>query len=129
LRAGGDVWARWRVQSLSRAVTRLHVAELQGAYVAREPVSTEDLALNLFAERSYQGYRLQLDGLAFTLGDIRWPETRLLLSRNAAGDQWRLQSDRITLAPLAALTNALAPLPETAAVILEDLAQIGRAHV
>ena len=125
LRAGGEVWASWRDQGLSRAVTRLHIAELQGAYAAREPVSTEDLALNLYAERSDQGYRLQLDGLAFTLGDIRWPETRLLLSRNAAGDQWRLQGDRITLAPLAALTNALAPLPETAAVILEDLAPTG----
>jgi len=125
LRAGGEVWASWRDQGLSRAVTRLHVAELQGAYAEREPVSAEDLALNLYVERSDQGYRLQLDGLAFTLGDIRWPETRLLLSRNAAGDQWRLQSDRITLAPLAALTNALAPLPETAAVILEDLAPTG----
>lgn len=125
LLAGGEVWASWRDQGLSRAVARLHAAELQGAYAERAPARIEDLALNLYAERSDQGYRLQFDGLAFTLGDSRWPETRLLLTRNSAGDQWRLLGDRVTAAPLATLVNALAPLPEAAASILEDLAPQG----
>lgn len=125
LRAGGEIWANWRDQGLSRAVVRLHATELQAAYAEREPARLEDLALNLYAERSEEGYRLQLDGLAFTLDESRWPETRLLLTRSAAGDLWRLAADRVTLAPMATLAKALAPLPDVAATLLEDLAPKG----
>lgn len=126
LLAGGELWASWRDQGLSRAVARLNAAQLQGNYAERKPVLLEDLALNLYAERSAEGYRLQADGLTFTLDDNRWPETRLLLTRSTADERWRLMADRITLAPIATLVNALAPLPELAATTLADLAPDGR---
>lgn len=125
LQAGGEIWASWRNQGVSRAVLRVHAKTIQGAFDARAPVRLDDLALNIYAERSEQGYRLQFDGLAFTLDENRWPDTRLLLTRDVAGEHWRLSSDRMTVAPLASLASALAPLPDAAASILEGLAPTG----
>jgi len=125
LLAGGEVWVNWRDQRLARSVARLHASEVQVAYGEREPATIADLSLNLYAEPSDQGFRMQLDGLAFNLGDSRWPETHLLLTRSAVGDLWRLTGERVALSPLAALVNALAPLPEVAASMLVDLAPSG----
>src|SRR5690606_37375399 len=44
LLAGGELWASWRDQGLSRAVARLNAAELQGSYAGRKPVLLDDLA-------------------------------------------------------------------------------------
>ena len=124
-RAGGEIWASWRDQGLARAVTRIHARSVQGAFAERPSVRLENLALNLYAERSEAGYRLQADGLAFSLDESRWPETRVLLTRDRAAGRWSLSSDRVSVAPLASLVRALAPLPEVAAPILEGLAPTG----
>ncbi|MGA6098636.1 YhdP family protein [Stutzerimonas marianensis] len=125
LQGGGEIWLDWRERGVARAVARLNLPKVDVGPAEREMLGIDDLALNAYLDRQPQGYRLQLDGLSFDLGDSRWPEMRVLLSQDAEADRWQLQADRVPLATLARLVEGLAPLPDMAQAYLEALAPEG----
>ncbi|WP_413044254.1 YhdP family protein [Pseudomonas sp. YJ42] len=125
LQVGGEVWLDWREHELARAVARLNVPILRVGRSQREPVRIEDLAVNAYLDRGVEGYRLQLDGLAFTFAGNRWRDTAVLVQQNIAEDRWRLQSDHTAVGPIAALVHAVVPLPELANEYLLGLAPSG----
>ncbi|BAU72634.1 YhdP family protein [Metapseudomonas furukawaii] len=115
LQAGGEFWGEW-ADGLQRVALRLHAPELKGAYATRKPVTLQDLALNAYFIRQPDGYQMLVDSLAADIGAQRWGDIRLRLDRKA-GEQpeWRLGADRLDLAPLLPVVEALVPLPEAAA--------------
>ncbi|MBA1264034.1 YhdP family protein [Stutzerimonas stutzeri] len=125
LHAGGDIWLDWRERGLTRGVARLVATTLEVGQAQSELVRIEDLAINAYLDRAAEGYRLQLDDLAFRLDETRWSDTALVLQQDAAHDHWRLQVDHLPVAPLAALIQALAPMPEVAGEYLQGLAPRG----
>jgi uncharacterized protein (TIGR02099 family) len=125
LQAGGEVWLDWRAREMSRAVARLNAPALQLGRPGREPVQIRDVSVTAYLDRAADGYRLQLDGLGFTFAQERWPDTTLLIEQHVAEDRWRLQTDRIAVAPVAELVHALAPLPDVANEYLLGLAPSG----
>ena len=125
LQAGGEVWASWRGQRLERAVLRLQAPQLRVAQAGQPSVLLEELGLNAYLDHREQGYRLLLDGLRFDLAGQRWGETRILVDRAASEPHWRLQADRLQIAPIATLVDALLPLPAAARETLQAMAPAG----
>lgn len=125
LHAGGEIWLDWRERGLARGVARLVVPALEVGQSQSEPVGIEGLTLDAYLDRATEGYRLQLDGLAFRLDETDWSDTALVLQQDVANDHWQLQVDHLPVAPLAALIHALAPMPEVASEYLLGLAPSG----
>lgn len=125
LQAGGEVWLDWRARGLARAVARLNVPAMQAGRIERDPVQIEDLTVNAYLDRADEGYRFQLDGLAFTFDEKRWRDTSVVLQQHLAENRWRLQADHIAVGPVAALVHAMAPLPDLANEYLIGLAPSG----
>ncbi|MBF6623503.1 MAG: TIGR02099 family protein [Pseudomonas stutzeri] len=125
LQVGGEVWLDWRERSFARAVAHLAAPVLELGQLESEPVLIEDLTLEAYLDRSAEGYRVQVHGLAFRLDETHWRETSLVLQQDAANDHWLLQLDQLPVAPLAALVHALAPMPEVASEYLLGLAPSG----
>ncbi|WP_444816467.1 YhdP family protein [Stutzerimonas frequens] len=121
LKMGGELWVSWREQALERAALRLNASQLSMSFADREPVQLEDLGGEAYIDRNEQGYRLLLDRLAFDLDGERWGDARIQLQQDQAQQYWRLQADRLAIAPIATLVRALAPLPPTAAETLTAL--------
>ncbi len=121
LKMGGELWVSWREQALERAVLRLNASQLSMSFADREPVQLEDLGGEAYIDRNEQGYRLLLDRLAFDLDGERWGDARIQLQQDQAKQHWRLQADRLAIAPIATLVRVLAPLPPTAAETLTAL--------
>lgn len=125
LQAGGEVWLAWADGALQRAVSRLHAPQVVAAYLEREAAQVQNLALNAYFERSEQGFELLLDDLALSQGETRWGEVQLAISHRRdsreAEEQWSLGADRLDLAPLLPLVNALAPLPDKGLALLDSL--------
>ena len=125
LQGGGELWLDWADGAMQRAVSRLHVPKLAGAYGERAATQLEDVSLSAYFQRTKQGFELLLDDLAFSQGEARWGQAQLGLSHyqeNAEREgQWSLGADRLDLAPLLPLIDALAPLPEQAATVLRSL--------
>lgn len=121
LKMGGELWVSWREQALERAALRLNASQLSMSFADREPVQLEDLGGEAYIDRNEQGYRLLLDRLAFDLDGERWGDARIQLQQDQAQQHWRLQADRLAIAPIATLVRALAPLPPTAAETLTAL--------
>ncbi|TDL96306.1 TIGR02099 family protein [Stutzerimonas stutzeri ATCC 17588 = LMG 11199] len=121
LKMGGELWVSWREQALERAALRLNASQLSMSFADREPVQLEDLGGEAYIDRNEQGYRLLLDRLAFDLDGERWGDARIQLQQDQAQQHWRLQADRLAIAPIATLIRALAPLPPTAAETLTAL--------
>nr|WP_298135713.1 YhdP family protein [uncultured Pseudomonas sp.] len=125
LQAGGEVWLTWADSALQRAVGRLHAPEIKGAYAERAATELDDVALSAYFQRTEQGVELLLDDLAFSQGETRWGQAQLSLTHVIESaereGQWRLGADRLDLAPLLPLIEAVAPLPEKAAAIVGEL--------
>lgn len=121
LKMGGELWVSWREQALERAALRLNASQLSMSFADREPVQLEDLGGEAYIDRNEQGYRLLLDRLAFDLDGERWGDARIQLQQDQAQQYWRLQADRLAIAPIATLVRALAPLPPIAAETLTAL--------
>lgn len=121
LKMGGELWVSWREQALERAALRLNASQLSISFAGRESVQFEDLGGEAYIDRNEQGYRLLLDRLAFDLDGERWGDARIQLQQGQAQQHWRLQADRLAIAPIATLVRALAPLPPTAADTLTAL--------
>ncbi|WP_044872101.1 YhdP family protein [Pseudomonas sp. LFM046] len=126
LQAGGETWLEWARGGLQRAVARLHVPEARGAYADRKPVTLSNLGLNAYFTRSEEGFQVLLDSLALNIGKERWGEAHIRLDHKA-GEQpeWSLGADRLDIAPLLPLVDALVPLPEPAAAAVAGLAPRG----
>ncbi|WP_160109147.1 YhdP family protein [Pseudomonas izuensis] len=128
IKAGGELWATWGQGMLQSAAVRLNAPQLKGAYADRKPVQINNLALNGYFQRSAEGMLVTVDSLAMNLGETRW-ESRLQVKQSAADDKsgelWHLQADRFELTPLTPLLNALAPLPEGFATVVERLKVTG----
>jgi uncharacterized protein (TIGR02099 family) len=122
---GGELWARWSKQQLERAVLRVNAPQLNASFDDRAPVQLEDVAVVAYVDHTEQGYRLLLDRLAFDLQGERWGDAQILLQQNQAEQFWRLQADRLGIAPIATLVGALAPLPPAAAETLSTLQPSG----
>jgi len=128
IRAGGELWASWGKGALQSAAIRLNAPQFKGAYAERKPVQINNLALNGYFQRSAEGFKLSLDSLALNLGETRW-ETRLQLQQTATTEKtqelWHLQADRLDLTPITPILNALGPLPEGFATVVERLKVTG----
>ncbi|RWU25399.1 TIGR02099 family protein [Pseudomonas alkylphenolica] len=128
LKAGGEFWLNWDKGQLQRSVVRLNAPQLRGAYTGREEAKVENLALNGWFERDKQGFAVQLDSLAMSLGKTRW-ESHLQLAQTAAtettDETWKVQADRLNLTPLTPLIESLAPLPEKVMAVVEGLKVTG----
>ena len=125
LQGGGELWLDWADGALQRAVSRLHLPKLSGGYAERAATQMDDVALNAYFQRTKQGFDLLLDDLAFSQGETRWGQAQLGLSHYQETaereGQWALSADRLDLAPLLPLIDALAPLPEKPAKVLISL--------
>ena len=125
LQLGGEVWLSWAKGGVQRAVSRLHVPQLKAGYAKRKSIALKNVALNAYFTRTESGFKLLLDDLAFSRDDKRWGEVSLALTQQAESaevqEQWLLGIDRLDLAPLQPLVAALAPLPDNALALLEQL--------
>lgn len=132
LQAGGEVWLSWADGAVQRAVSRLHAPQVAAGYARRETVQVQNLALNAYYQRTEQGFELLLDDLALSRGETRWGDVQLGLSHRRdsteAEAQWLLSADRLELAPLVPLVEALAPLPDTHLALLHSLQPQGALH-
>ncbi|PWB34947.1 TIGR02099 family protein [Pseudomonas sp. SDI] len=128
LRAGGEFWVSFGKQQLQSATVRLNAPQLQGAYGARKPIKVNNLALNSWFRRNEQGFEVIVDNLAMSFGETRW-QSHLQLRQTAASanteELWALQADRLDLAPLTPLINAVAPLPDTLMAVVDGLKMTG----
>lgn len=128
IKAGGELWLSWGEGAVQSAAISLNAPQLKGAYAERKPIQINNLALNGYFQRSSEGAVVTFDSLAMSLGDTRW-ETHLQLKQSEATDKteelWHLQADRLDLAPLTPLLNALGPLPEGVATAVEKLKVTG----
>ena len=128
LKAGGEFWLSWAKGTVQSAAVRLNSPQVKGSYADRKPVHLENLALTAYLQRSDTGLKVLFDSLAMNIGETRW-ESRLQLQQNLATDKeqevWKLQADRLDLAPITPLLNALAPLPDGFAKAVEHLKATG----
>ncbi|WCM52168.1 YhdP family protein [Pseudomonas sp. WJP1] len=128
IKAGGELWATWGKGALQSGAVRLNAPQFKGAYAERKPIQINNLALNAYFQRSVEGMLVTVDSLAMNLGETRW-ESRLQFKQTEAVDRtqnlWHLQADRLDLTPLTPLLNALAPLPEGVATVVERLKVTG----
>ncbi|WP_280042592.1 YhdP family protein [Pseudomonas sp. Hg5Tf] len=124
LKAGGEFWLRWGNGQLQSTAVRLNAPQLRGSHAEREEAKVENLALNAWFQRREQGFDVQLNSLAMSLGKTRW-ETHLQLKQDAASETseetWKVQADRLDLTPLTPLIESLAPLPEKVMAVVQGL--------
>lgn len=128
IKAGGELWVNWSEGALQSAAIRLNAPQLNGAYGERKPIQINNLALNGYFQRSAEGATVTLDSLAMNFGETRW-ESRVQIKQTAATDKvdelWHLQADRLDLTPITPLLNALGPLPQGFATVVEHLKVTG----
>ena len=128
LKAGGEFWLNWSQGTVQSAVARLNAPQVKGAYAERSPVALQNLALNAWFQRSAQGFEVKVDSLAMNLGPTRW-ESHLQLKQTAATEKteerWQVQADRLELTPLTPVLDALVPIPEKVAVVIDNLKVTG----
>ena len=125
LQAGGELWLDWRGRKLARAAARLNSPALRVARLQGEPVQLDDLALNAYLDRTSEGFRVQLNGLAFTYNGQRWRDTAVLVERYLAEDRWRVQADHMPIGPVAAMVQTAAPLSKLPSEYLAALSPRG----
>ncbi|MGY4492457.1 YhdP family protein [Pseudomonas sp. TE3610] len=128
LKAGGEVWAQWGKGTLQSATVRLNAPAFKGAYADRKPISIDNLALNGWFQRTGAGYDVTLDSLAMSLGKTRW-ESHLQLRQSDATDStlqtYHLQADRLDLTPVTPVLDALVPIPDKVAAVVDALKVTG----
>ncbi|MFW0757620.1 YhdP family protein [Pseudomonas sp. H11T01] len=128
LKAGGELWLSWGKGAVQSAAVRLNAPQMKGAYAERKPIKIENLALNAWFQRSDEGFNVSLDSLAMNLGETRW-ESHLQLQQFAATDKaqerWHVQADRLDLTPITPVLDALVPVPEKVAVVIDNLKVTG----
>lgn len=128
IKAGGELWVNWNDGALQSAAIRLNAPQVSGAYAERKPIKFSNLALNGYYQRDDEGAIVTLDSLAMNFGETRW-ESHVQLKQTVATDKadelWHLQADRLDLTPITPLLNALGPLPENVATVIDHLKVTG----
>ncbi|GGI88017.1 YhdP family protein [Halopseudomonas pertucinogena] len=121
--AGGQLWGQWRNVRLERmdGVLRMPVVELD---LPRPAPATEDLELQFQLQLEDDQQRLDIQQLSLRLGEQRWPDTRLQLTRHPQHGDWQARIDRVPLQLLGQWLPAALP-HEGAAQILDTLAPEG----
>lgn len=118
----------WNDGALQSAAIRLNAPQVTGAYAERKPIKINNLALNGYYQRDDEGAIVTLDSLAMNFGETRW-ESHVQLKQTVATDKtdelWHLQADRLDLTPITPLLNALGPLPENVATVVDHLKVTG----
>lgn len=128
-KAGGEFWANLEKGVPVSAVARLNAPSIEAALGEQKPVHLSDLGVGLYYQRKGEDFELRIADLAVNLGDTRWGEVELSLTRRMKGEEhWQLQADRLDLTPLGPLITALAPLPDAAITWLRGLSPHGVLH-
>ncbi|QRY81547.1 TIGR02099 family protein [Pseudomonas sp. PDNC002] len=128
-KAGGEFWATIDKGVPVAAVARLNAPKIEAALGDRPPVSLSDLGVGLFFKRSGDDFDLRVADLAANLGETRWGEVELELTRRMKGEEhWQLRADRLDLTPLGPTITALAPLPDKVIEWLDGLKPHGVLH-
>ncbi|VVN72891.1 YhdP family protein [Pseudomonas fluorescens] len=128
LKAGGEFWLSWGQGAVQSAVLRLNAPQVNGAYAERKPVKVHNLALNAWLQRSAEGLNVKVDSLAMNLGETRWEshvQLQQLAGAEKSAERWHLQADRLDLTPLTPLLEALVPVPDKVAEVIDNLKVIG----
>jgi uncharacterized protein (TIGR02099 family) len=128
LQAGGELWLSWGKAGVQSAVARLNAPTVRSSYAERKIATLDNLAFNAWFKRNDNGFDVTVDSLAMSLGKDRW-ESRLYLNHTAAtpeqAELWHVQADRLDLTPLTPLIDSLAPLPEKAMAVVNNLKVTG----
>ncbi|MFA5677430.1 MAG: YhdP family protein [Pseudomonas sp.] len=124
--AGGRFWGHWRDLRLDRLSGQLQMPVIE-LNLPRPAQPIEDIQLQFSLQLTDDEQRLDIEQLSLLLGQHRWPETRMQLTRHPHRGNWQARIDRIPLDLLgqwlpAALTH------ERAADILTTLAPEGELH-
>lgn len=128
-KAGGEFWATVDQGVPVAAVARLNAPKIEAALGDRKPVSLSDLGVTLFFQKKGDDLDLRVADLAANLGETRWGEVEMELSRRVKGEEhWQLRADRLDLTPLGPTITALAPLPDKAVGWLDGLKPHGVLH-
>ena len=128
LKAGGELWVDWREQQLHSATVRLEAPRIEAGKSDQAAYPITDLTLAAWVQRNASGLEVIVDSLAMKLAGTPW-QSRLHLQQFQTGEpaqeRWQLQADRLELTPLTAPLDALAPLPPSAAAVLDGLRPTG----
>ncbi|VVO25202.1 YhdP family protein [Pseudomonas fluorescens] len=128
LKAGGEVWLRWGQGTVQSAALRLNAPQVEGAYAERKPARIQNLALNAWLQRSAEGLNVLVDSLAMNLGETRWEshvQLQQLVATEKVEERWHLQADRLDLTPLTPVLDALVPVPDKVAEVIDNLKVTG----
>ncbi|MHA3734815.1 YhdP family protein [Pseudomonas sp. Eth.TT006] len=128
IKAGGELWVNWNDAALQSAAIRLNAPQLTGAYAERKPIQIDNLALNAYYQRDDDGAIVTLDSLAMNFGETRWEshvQIKQTMATDTGDERWHLQADRLDLTPITPLLNALGPLPENVATVVDHLKVTG----
>ncbi|WP_430293304.1 YhdP family protein [Pseudomonas sp. B1-22] len=129
LKAGGEFWANFEKGVPVSGVARLNAPSIKAGLGEQKPVSLSDLGVGLYFQRNGEDFDLRVADLAANLGDTRWGEVELSLTRRMKGEEhWQLQADRLDLTPLGPMITSLAPLPDAAITWLQGLKPHGVLH-
>jgi uncharacterized protein (TIGR02099 family) len=123
LQMGGELWLDWADGAVQQAASQLHGQQFEGAYGQRKSVAVQDLSVDAYAQRNRDGLKLVIDDLGFSRGEQRWGGVEVQVAQQPK--QWLISANRIDLAPLQELISALAPMPDKARDIVDQLAPHG----
>ena len=124
--AGGQLWGQWRRVRLDSLSGQLQIPAIE-LELPRPAQPIENLQLRFNLQLADRQQRLDIEQLSLLLGEQRWPETRLQLSRDPQQGDWQARVDRIPLGLLGQWLPAVLP-DERAAEILTRLAPEGELH-
>lgn len=128
LKAGGEFWLSWGQGTVQSAVLRLNAPQVNGAYAERKPVKINNLALNAWLQRSAEGLNVKVDSLAMNLGETRWEshvQLQQITATEKSEERWHLQAERLDLTPLTPVLDALVPVPDKVAEVINNLKMTG----
>lgn len=111
LKAGGELWGQVDQGKLSRMVVRIDAPELLVAVQEQTAMSIQDTSATLYLDQTEHGYDMRLDSLAFSLGEERVGPIQMqgAYQSNNADGLWQMRLDRLQVAPLNQLAQALLP--------------------
>src|SRR5690606_4155024 len=122
----GQFWGHWRQVRLDSLAGQLQVPAIE-LDLPRPAQPIENLQLRFNLQLADREQRLDIEQASLLLGEQRWPDTRLQLSRDPQQGDWQARIDRIRLDLLGQWLPAVLP-HERAAEILAALAPEGELH-
>ena len=124
LQAGAELWLVWGDRQLLRGALRLNSQQAQLRYQDHQPLNMEDLGLTAVAQRRKDGYLVQVDPLAVSIGKHRLSAGGLTLRQQRDGnghDHWRLASHPIDVGVAVPVLLDSGQLPPKIAELISQL--------